>query len=182
MSARSRSGCKSSRTSSPNWPRVTPRSRSAAPPSSRCGKERTVCCGNAHEARYRPGEHPPPVHPVPGHPLLGSPPVPVRPIRCRRVRTRGNTHTRRTPDRSNTMNTLSEGDLIEATLGDTVLRGRLNRFEQMPGVGRTPASLDLDGYRVRLIEKAVPALPTAPGFYLDALGYCWALEREGNRP
>jgi len=78
------------------------------------------------------------------------------------------------------MKTLSEGDLIEATLGDTVLRGRLNRFEQMPGVGRTPASLDLDGYRVRLIEKAVPALPTEPGFYLDDLGYCWSLEREGN--
>src|SRR5690554_6851797 len=90
------------------------------------------------EARYRPGTDPPPVHPSEGDPLLGSPPVPVRPIRCRRVRTRGNTHTRRTPDRSNTMNEYNEGDLIEATkteiASSTRFRGILTVTENAIGI------------------------------------------------
>ena len=75
------------------------------------------------------------------------------------------------------MTEFSEGDLIEATKGDTVVRGRL---QQAPGNGLRPLftvthpvrfsllHLEANGYTVTLIEKAAQALPTEPGVYFPA--------------
>ena len=62
-------------------------------------------------------------------------------------------------------NDFSEGDLIEATKGETVVRGRL---DVLPGgwLGtsrRRLTSLIVDGFTPTLIEKATPPLPTADG-------------------
>ncbi len=89
--------------------------------------------------------------------------------------------------------TFNEGDLIEATKGDTVIRGRLvpatdSHGDPLPPqadlwlvVENWPApqtddnprhrttfvdALGLYGWTVTVIEKAAPALPTEPGHYL----------------
>ena len=64
----------------------------------------------------------------------------------------------------------SEGDLIEAVKGETVIRGRLDfklELELSLALRSDVLHLKANGYTVRTIEKAalVVVLPTEPGLY-----------------
>jgi hypothetical protein len=59
----------------------------------------------------------------------------------------------------------NEGDLIEATLGETVVRGRLMKDGSISVTLRTPRGLKEEGFVVRVVEKAKPPLPTEDGLY-----------------
>lgn len=78
------------------------------------------------------------------------------------------------------MTEFSEGDLIEATKGDTVIRGRVSSTGVLVETGRSLQGLREQGFTLTPIEKAAPALPTEPGFYLDGQGDVWRLTTSGN--
>ena len=76
------------------------------------------------------------------------------------------------------MSDFHEGDLVEATKGETVVRGRVGGCSgdwvgtsrrQIPG-------LINDGFTIATIERAKPALPTERGWYLDRNGMAWELQ------
>ena len=74
----------------------------------------------------------------------------------------------------------SEGDLIEAVKGETVIRGRLDfklELELSLALRSDVLHLKANGYTVRTIEKAAPlvVLPTEYGYYLDYEGHIWEL-------
>lgn len=87
------------------------------------------------------------------------------------------------------MSEYDEGDLIEAVKGDTVIRARLQRD---PAGYKNPLAiftvalhadvrhLEANGYKVTVLEKAAPPLPTEPGHYLDKDGDHWELPRIGE--
>lgn len=81
--------------------------------------------------------------------------------------------------------TFNEGDLIEATKGDTVIRGKAwndcTGTLNIGGTGWSVERIEARGYAVTLIEKAAPALPTEPGVYRSRTGELWAIEGEGER-
>ena len=82
------------------------------------------------------------------------------------------------------MTDFSEGDLIEATKGESVLRGRLVWTEQ-PGliISKTDwgvTSLEIDGWTLTVIERATPPLPTAKGWYMDGRGVLWDLRHNSH--
>lgn len=67
------------------------------------------------------------------------------------------------------MTEFSEGDLIEASKGDTVIRGRvvpLGGGLTIQAGGWDVDSFERSGFTLTVIEKAAPALPTEPGAYL----------------
>ena len=71
------------------------------------------------------------------------------------------------------MNDYNEGDLVEAVMGETVIRGRLSsagKYLWVGDSGRTPENIESYGFTVSIIEKAPPkvVLPTEPGFYITA--------------
>ncbi|WNT44354.1 hypothetical protein SEA_MABODAMACA_36 [Microbacterium phage Mabodamaca] len=80
---------------------------------------------------------------------------------------------------------LTEGDLLRATKGDTVVGGRVATSyprnianARIGETGTTVRRLLALGFDVERLEKAPPVLPTEPGFYVGvdwgtkpALGY-----------
>ena len=76
------------------------------------------------------------------------------------------------------MSEYNEGDLIEATKDETVIRGRLCGLfgEWLGGSLRTVNGLTKDGYALTLIEKATSPLPTAEGVYRSRTGALWTIE------
>ena len=69
----------------------------------------------------------------------------------------------------------AEGDFVEVVKGRTRISGVLapgyasSLF--IEGFGRSIGTLKRDGYTVTVIERAKPALPTEPGFYLTDYSY-----------
>lgn len=62
----------------------------------------------------------------------------------------------------------SEGDLIEATKGDSVIRGRLQKIGSsfvIKGTGWGMAEFAPAGFKVEVVERAAQDVPTVPGWY-----------------
>lgn len=72
----------------------------------------------------------------------------------------------------------NEGDLVELTKGETLVRGRLKPSQRAAHTGRLYIDADAaakfidalieDGWALRIIERALPSLPTTPGLYTTA--------------
>lgn len=74
------------------------------------------------------------------------------------------------PLKGNIMSEYNEGDLVEAVKGDTVIRGRISDIGQGPFIDIPDpwtGTLENADFTVTVIEKAAPALPTEPGWYLS---------------
>jgi hypothetical protein len=79
----------------------------------------------------------------------------------------------------------SEGDLIEATTGENVVRGRLAEDTCSGDLwvhGWAIKPLQRDGWNITVIEKATPKveLPSEPGVYTDRGGDMWKLTRNDH--
>lgn len=61
------------------------------------------------------------------------------------------------------MTEYNEGDLIEATKGEELIRGRAGGRGVIGQSGRTVWGVEDEGWTVTVIEKAAPPLPTEPG-------------------
>lgn len=79
-----------------------------------------------------------------------------------------------------------EGDLVEATKGETVIRGRLQASGyDNPDLVLTlalrsdPLHLIANGFEVTVIERGPDPLPVAPGYYADKNGGVWQVSAHG---
>ena len=83
----------------------------------------------------------------------------------------------------NTSPDFSEGDLVEAVKGETVIRGRLEDkylSRLISETGWPVDSLKSKGFTVTLIESAANRLPTEPGMYIDKDDDYWYLKADGD--
>ena len=85
------------------------------------------------------------------------------------------------------MSEFNEGDLVEATKGETVIRGRAEKYgifhERLwfEEVSRTFDALHYQGFTLKLIEKAPAVLPNIPDWYFDDTGELWQLVDTGEK-
>jgi hypothetical protein len=87
-----------------------------------------------------------------------------------------------TTTQENTMTkNFADGDLIEATLGESIVRGRIAHMNVSAGIvgmtGTQTAALEQAGYKITVIEKAAPKvdIPTE-GTWHDRLGQAWQFD------
>lgn len=80
-----------------------------------------------------------------------------------------------------TDDTPREGDLVKLTRGEEV---RIGRAAECGGsflvAGVSVGVAPINGYTVKILERAPEPLPKEPGFYEDCDGDLWLVDQEGE--